>query len=89
MSSIRPGLFYRSGILPVSKTNCSPNIIEECQSVLNPLREKLEKYQKLDIDLKSRNLKGQQVKIDKGWGEMTSNREDVAEIQNRISSYIL
>ena len=89
MSSIRPGLLYRSGILPMSKNNFSPNIIEECQSVLNPLREKLEKYQKLDIDLKSRNLKGLQVKIDKGWGELTSNREDVAGIQNRISSCIL
>lgn len=73
----------------MSKNNFSPNIIEECQSVLNPLREKLEKYQKLDIDLKSRNLKGLQVKIDKGWGELTSNREDVAGIQNRISSCIL
>lgn len=47
----------------MSKNNCSPNII---QSVLNPLREKLEKYQKLDIDLKSRNLKGLLAKIDKG-----------------------
>ncbi len=73
----------------MSKNNCSPNIIEECQSVLNPLREKLEKYQKLDIDLKSRNLKGLLAKIDKGWGELISNREDVAEIQNRINSYIL
>lgn len=73
----------------MSKNNCSTNIIEECQSVLNPLREKLEKYQKLDIDLKSRNLKGLLAKIDKGWGELTSNREDVAEIQNRISTYLL
>lgn len=29
------------------------DIIGGCQSVLNPLREKLEQYQKLDMDLKS------------------------------------
>lgn len=64
------------------------SIIAGFQSVLNKLRETPEKYQKLDIDHKSYNLKDLHVKIHKAWGELTWNQENLAEAQNRISSYI-
>lgn len=65
------------------------NIIEGCQNVLTPLREILEKYQKLDSNLKSRDHRGLQFKIQKGWEKLTWKRGDVTDLRNRINSNVL
>lgn len=76
--------------LTYEQTEFLANIVADCQSVLNSLRETLEKYQKLEIDPKSYNLnlKDLRVKIHKGWGELKWNGEILADTQDRISSYI-